>query len=448
MQTARLHAALHEFAADATATLAAAIAAGQEVPFEVVEAGGRGSLPGLYHYRPLTADFIEAHWETLQRLPSALEAEDALAQIGDLREYLDTYAAQHRATAAPAADALRCFIHRVLDRCEGEFELRPDRFEPAYRELQGAAVAEESDVVVLALLRGIECESGEVELAEGALLVPLSRLEVLPPDRAWREPRGPATVLALVPPFDDGGLASVLERLADVRTAMRLYGAGIGLAPLAWIRGQRAAWRPLPVAGGGPADGHVALAESQAEELRAFAALVARRRPVEGELAWALERFELGCARDDRLSGLSDHLLALRALLEPEGPHSGRLAGRIAALCALPQQRIAVTERIARAVALERCHIYGAATDGDAHVLAAEIEQHLRALLRDVICGHLRPELVDIADGLLWEQGEPEPSGEVRIRRARPPAPVRDDQLPLQDYCAAEGDASLFGETL
>ena len=83
------------------------------------------------------------------------------------------------------------------------------------------------------------------------------------------------------------------------------------------------------------------ISPAQEDELRAFADLVARRRPVEGELAWALERFELGCERDDALSGLTDHLLALRALLEPEGPRSGRLAGRIAALCAEPRARAA-----------------------------------------------------------------------------------------------------------
>ena len=34
-----------------------------------------------------------------------------------------------------------------------------------------------------------------------------------------------------------------------------------------------------------------------------------------------------------------DVLLALRALIEPEGPASGRLAGRLGALCALPDER-------------------------------------------------------------------------------------------------------------
>ena len=49
-------------------------------------------------------------------------------------------------------------------------------------------------------------------------------------------------------------------------------------------------------------------------------------------MAWALERFELGLERDDPLSGLTDNLLALRALLEPEGPRGAVASlGRIAA---------------------------------------------------------------------------------------------------------------------
>jgi len=455
MQMARLHTSLHAFAADAAATLAAAIAAGEEVPFEVVEAGGHGARPGLFQYQPMTANFIEAHWETLSRLPAAVAACAALGGLGDLHEYLDTYAEQHRADVPPAQDALRCFIHRVLDACEGEFELAPERFEPAYRELIDATNAQESDLVVLALLRGLGCESAEIELAEGTLLVPLERLGVLPPDPHWREPEGPATVLALMPPLNESGLADVVERLCDVQSAMRLYAPGIALAPLAWIRGQRAAWRALPVPCGGRVEHGTIVASGQEEELRAFAAVVARRRPVEGELAWALERFELGCEREDPLSGLTDHLLALRALLEPEGPRSGRLAGRIAALCALPQARMAATERIARAISLEHSWISGIPAGPDAAALCGEIESHLRALLRDVICGHLRPELVEIADAILWEQGEPEPAGgELRVRRATTPiqAPARarerhDDIFSLEDYCATEGDGSLLEET-
>ena len=46
-------------------------------------------------------------------------------------------------------------------------------------------------------------------------------------------------------------------------------------------------------------------------------------------------RFELANDRARPSEALTDVLLALRALLEPEGPQTGRLAGRVAALCAV-----------------------------------------------------------------------------------------------------------------
>ena len=263
---------------------------------------------------------------------------------------------------------------------------------------------------MLALLRGIGLHSEEMALSEGVMLAPLGELDVLPPDPAWRRPDGPASVVALVPGRDPGSIEEALGCLRDLQTALRLYAPGISLSPLAWIRAQGSVWRALPIPGGGRSDGAVVVAPAQEDELRAFASLVTRRRPTEGELAWALERFELGLERDDALSGLTDHLLALRALLEPEGSRSGRLAGRIAALCAQPQDRIAATERVAHAISLEQSLIAGVNVGADALALAAEIEQHLRALLRDVICGHLAPDLVALADSLLVEHSEPAPA--------------------------------------
>jgi len=65
-----------------------------------------------------------------------------------------------------------------------------------------------------------------------------------------------------------------------------------------------------------------------------------------------------------------------------------------------------VTERIAHAVSLERAVIAGLApTDGSVQVLLAEVTAHLRALLRDVLCGHLDSDLRSVADELLAHEG-------------------------------------------
>jgi hypothetical protein len=140
----------------------------------------------------------------------------------------------------------------------------------------------------------------------------------------------------------------------------------------------------------------------QEDELRAFVNLVSRRVPSSGELAWALARFEMGCERLAPFEALTDYLLALRALLEPEGPQSGRLAGRLAAICADPADRAAMAERTAHAISIERAAIIGLApAESGANGLVDELGEHLRALLRDVLCGHLDADLCDVADGLI-----------------------------------------------
>ncbi len=147
--------------------------------------------------------------------------------------------------------------------------------------------------------------------------------------------------------------------------------------------------------------------------------LARTRAPAIGrpELAWALARFEMGCERSSELEALSDYLLALRALLEPEGPASGLLAGRLAALCAMPPERPGLTKRVLKAIALEREAIVGAAVEhASCDALVAELTSHLRAVLRDVVCGHLPPDLVACADALLAPQ-EPTHEGPIRARR-------------------------------
>ena len=124
----------------------------------------------------------------------------------------------------------------------------------------------------------------------------------------------------------------------------------------------------------------------------------------------------MGCERLAPFDAMTDHLLALRALLEPEGPASGRLAQRLAAICAVPEERGLLAERIAHAVSLERAVVAGLAPAGpNADALADELSGHLRALLRDVLCGHLDHDLCVLADELL----APQPDARARARAAR-----------------------------
>jgi len=191
--------------------------------------------------------------------------------------------------------------------------------------------------------------------------------------------------------------------LKDLLRALRLFGDGrVTLGALAWARVGAGSWNPVALGAGGRPHGMLVVGTEQEDELRAFCNLVSRRAPDSNELAWALRRFELGCERASAYEALSDHLLALRALLEPEGPASGLLTGRIAALCATPEDRAKLTKRMIKAQALERAAIAGTAEEHTAGLnLARDVADHLRALLRDVICGHLDPNLAALADELL-----------------------------------------------
>src|SRR5204863_289237 len=104
----------------------------------------------------------------------------------------------------------------------------------------------------------------------------------------------------------------------------------------------------------------------------------------------------LTIAQPDALRGIPEDARidleddAPRGLLEPEGPSSGLLAGRVAALCATREGRAELTERTTAAVALEQAVVKGTAQlNGASCGLADEVARHLQALLRDVICGHL-----------------------------------------------------------
>jgi hypothetical protein len=115
----------------------------------------------------------------------------------------------------------------------------------------------------------------------------------------------------------------------------------------------------------------------------------------------------MGCERVSPFEALTDYLLALRALLEPEGPSSGRLAQRLAVICAPPEERRAFAERTAHAISLERAVIAGLAPadrhDTNPDRLVEEVGEHLRAILRDVLCGHLHVDVRGVADELLAE---------------------------------------------
>ena len=64
------------------------------------------------------------------------------------------------------------------------------------------------------------------------------------------------------------------------------------------------------------------------------------------------------------------------------------LAQRLAAICAPAQERAALAERTAQAISLEHAVIAGLApARPGVDALVDEVAEHLRAILRDILCG-------------------------------------------------------------
>jgi hypothetical protein len=428
-----LHELLQAFTTDTAAALTTERADGAEVPFEIEELESRRGRPPLYCYRPLTGQFIQHRMGRLSGLASYAPAARAVASRDRAQAYLWLRGAE-RIPEEPRerADAvLLSFLARVFsDR--SEFELDFARFEAAYAELEQALLdgRGQATMIVPLLGLGLEERSWQIELDQELSLVRGDRLGDAPPEAVWAE-SGEPQVLAVLRLTQDRSeplpVSAAAERFRRLLTTIRLFERGTyGLGALGWARIDFGSWHPVAVGGGGTsataartpsaeaaaAAPRTVIPARQEEELRGFCTLMSRRLPaVESgsfgspEVAWALSRFDLGCDRSIPVDGLSDHLLALGALLEPAGPASSHLPQRLALICAPPEDRAALAERLAEAVGLERALVTGLPRDrGRSKELAGEVAEYLRALLRDVLCGHLPADLVGVAERVLADE--------------------------------------------
>jgi hypothetical protein len=414
MRSRRLQTALTKFIESAAGHLQGEIDSGAEIPFELGSRSPsrrRGATP-LYCYRALTGAFIGQRESELAHLPGHAEASKLLEEFDGLDRYLANVGMRVRPgkDRPRARAAIGALLADVFDE-QTDFEIRADRLQASLERLERSQCAGSSELTLVATLHGLAITSSELTLTKGLTIARPDALQGMPDGAgAVIDGDGLLVVLAISDDEDvvtDGGASDAVARgrplLGELLRALRLFGDGrITLGALAWARVGGGAWSTVALGGGGRPRGMLVVTAEQEDELRAFCNLISRRAPHGNELAWAVRRFELGCERESPYEGLSDHLLALRALLEPEGPSSGLLAGRLAALCATPPQRVRLAERIVAAVALERAVITGSSVKrAGGEALCREVSDHLRALLRDVICGHLAPELPVLADELL-----------------------------------------------
>ncbi|MEA2170293.1 MAG: hypothetical protein QOF76_3593 [Solirubrobacteraceae bacterium] len=395
MHNRALHDSLTSFVEEAAWQLAAEVAGGAEIPFELIEQG-RSTAP-LYCYRPLTATFIADHSSELTKLPSHTAARSQMLTLGGLDDYL------HRSGVravpgepdARADAALQSFLVAVW-RDASDFVYEPSRFNDAFEELESAVYEDVALTQVLAPIDGLVIESERIELGGGLSLLRAGGLADAPSELRLD---GWATVASVRLEGGEEVLAQAGHRLRRLQTALRLWDdAEPAVGPSAWSRTGGGAWVHIALAAGHRRPlGDCLLEPEEEDPLRAFCALVDRRTPKGGELAWALRRFELGCERPSEAEALTDWLLAGRALLADAGFEN--FAPRLAAICCHPPDRPDMEEKLRRAIALERSAIAGLLRpDPEVDALIGSLAGCLRAVLRDVLCGHLDPDLRRLAD--------------------------------------------------
>ena len=413
MHNRALHDTLAAFVEEAAWQLAEEVSGGAEVPFELITSARptRASAP-LYCYKPLTGRFIAERIGVLGRLPSYPAAAQGLGALPDLPNYLIS-----RGQRVPGPDArsqadaaLQTFLTAMWAEAT-DFTWDAPRFAAAYAELEAAAYGDVSLSVVVARVEGLVIESDEVALGDGLSLVRAATLQEVPGDLLGDD-HATVAVLSLESAEEDGrALEGAGRRLRRLQSALRLWDdAEPSLGATAWARTDGGPWMALPlVTGLRRGQGDCLLAAEEEDPLRAFCSLVARRTPRSGELAWALRRFELGCERASALEALSDWLLATKALLaQPDAIGYERMVERLAAICATPSDREALERRLWEAISLERAAISGRVrSQPGVDALIAELGGCLRAVLRDVHCGHLDPDLRRVAEDLIAESPEP-----------------------------------------
>ena len=418
MRSRQLEQALTDYVEAAGGHLREEVARGAEVPFEVGASSTRARHgPTLYCYRALTAPFIAERSETLKAVAGHAESIAALAGHAGLERYLATRGRDgKKGRRAAAQDALYALLVEIFDQ-QVDFHVDPARLRAALDRLQEPTLPSDTETVLVATLHGLTIASPEVPIAGNLKLALPDALDGLPPGievdcAADGEPAGGVVVHRACGDDPAATVAHGREVLHELLRALRLFGDGrIALGGIGWWRTGGGSWNAIAIGGAGRPHGMLLLSVEEEDELRAFCNLVSRRAPGECQVAWALRRYELGCDREDSLEALTDYLVALRALLEPEGPASGSLAGRLAALCAEPAHRVRLSERVTQGIALERALVTGASLKSAgaprnraaARALADELGDHLRALLSDVLGGHLGDDLVGLADRLLQE---------------------------------------------
>jgi hypothetical protein len=377
-----LNESIKRLATEAATRFSSLVAMGEEVPFDVAADGGDDSA--FYSYVPMTGRYVAEH-----------------------------------------AEELRTFFASLWEGSAG-FALDRERLEGALATLDAESRdADEADVLIVPLV-GLRMSMPRLQLPHGIRIVRADSIEA-PVEAMRSEGMGRAAwepqYLAVTEQDADGGAETALMQLRELVSVMRLFkGGGIGLGPYAFAPTGEGCWRRIATGAPATRPGGYRLSESEGEELIEFAGALEARPDPDTALTWAVGRFEMGCERPTALEGLSDHLLAMRAVLEGHGPVGASLPLRAAALIEdESMDRLQARERVEDVLELERAMMNGLPIER-AVELATWTEEGTRRLLRQAALGELGSDLSTTADETLIVNGLEAGDAEITVSvQSEPP---------------------------
>lgn len=425
-----LNESIKRLATEAATRLSSLVAMGEEIPFDV--AADAGDESAFYSYVPMTGRYVAEHADELRSLPSFAPAREAAVEAAVAAPYLEA-----RGEAVPGDPGKRAELMLVTffaELWEGSagFALERERLEAALATLDAESRdADEADVLIVPVV-GLRMSMPRLQLPRGVRIVRADSIEA-PVDAMRSEGMGRASwepqYLAVAEQHPGEGAEAALQQLRELVSVMRLFkGGGIGLGPYAFAPTGEGCWRRIATGAPATRPGGYRLSEGEAGELIELGAALEARPDPDSALTWAVGRFEMGCERATALEGLSDHMLAMRAVLEGHGPVGASLPLRAAALIAdEATDQVEARQRIEDLLELERATMHGRPVMGAA-ALATWAEDGVRALLRKAALGELGGDLSTTADEALIVTGleggdaeitvsvaEPEPSAELQL---------------------------------
>jgi hypothetical protein len=449
-----LNEALTRLATEAATRLSSLLAAGEEIPFDVGADVGEDSP--FYSYVPLTGRYVTEHADELRALPGFAAAREAAVEAGIAAPYLES-----RGEIVPpdpsarAEQMLIAFFAALWDGSSG-FALDRGRLDEALATLDAEGRdPDDADVLIVPIV-GLRMSMPRLALPNGVSVVRSDSIEA-PVEAMQSEGMGRAAwepqFLAVAEQHPDASAEEALLQLRELISVMRLFKAGgIGLGPYAFApTGGAGVWRRIATGMPATRPGGYRLTEPEAEELAEFARALESRPDPDRALTWAVGRFEMGCERESALEGLSDLLLAMRAVLEGHGPVGATLPMRAAALMSAAKEsvdRIEAREQIEAALELERATMNGRPVAG-AIELAGWIEESTRGLLRQAALGELGTDLGVAADESLIAAGLAEGDAEITVS-VETPADASEDfpnpEAPPEDIPdASQGGPGMPG---